>query len=103
VPVLNRSATQWSHSQHCVNFAYVKEAAQKLQGKRGTLNAILVCIVAPIGGCLADMYGRKPMMLLGCLVGSIQLFLYLASTVMVQKTDQLLSYGPGRSGVVKRP
>ena len=39
----------------------------------------------------------KPMMVLGCLVGSIQLFLYLASTVMVQKTDQLLSYGPGRS------
>ena len=36
------------------------------------------------------MYGRKPLMLLGCLVGTVQLCLYLASTVMVQTTDHFL-------------
>ena len=89
LPDLDRSNALWSHSLHCVNWDYVRFFVQRFIGIRSPIVTTVSCAVLPIGAGLADMYGRRPIIIFGAVVTILQLWLYyLASLPTVIGMDR---------------
>ena len=89
LPDLDRSNALWSHSLHCVNWDYVRFFVQRFIGIRSPIVTTVSCAVLPIGAGLADMYGRRPIIIFGAVVTILQLWLYyLASLPTVIGIDR---------------
>ena len=59
VPDKDRDSTYWSGSTHCTNKAYVQQQAQSLNGIYSALRTYGTMLVLPVGGHVADCWGRK--------------------------------------------
>lgn len=62
VPSFPSSSTLWSKSAKCVSTAYVRERSQRVIGITNPLQTVATLLVLPVGGVVADRFGRKPVL-----------------------------------------
>jgi hypothetical protein len=86
VPQYPRSDPRWSHSVHCVNYAYVLDNVNYLIAVRTPLVSAATAMSLPICAAAADSIGRKPVMMfcfvLGVLSILVRRLLLLTKPVM---------------------
>ena len=76
LPDLERANPLWSHSNHCVNWDFVRFFVQRFVGTRSPIVTVVSCLMLPVGAGLADMYGRRPVIIFGAVATILQLGLY---------------------------
>lgn len=64
VPKFSRHSELWALSSHCTNKAFVQDSAQRVIGIATALQKVLCLLVMPMGGAIADAYGRRPVLFL---------------------------------------
>jgi MFS family permease len=89
LPTLDRANPLWSHSNHCVNWDFVRFFVQRFVGIRSPIVTTVACLILPVGAGLADMYGRRPVIIFGAVATIMQLGLYwIASLPNVIEADR---------------
>jgi len=78
VPEFPPHSKMWSQSPGCVNAAFVYDTSQRILGINLPLQKVLLILVLPVGGTIADACGRQPVLLAYgamCLLASITFML----------------------------
>jgi hypothetical protein len=79
LPAMARSDPLWSHSLHCSNWFFVRDFVQRFIGIRSPISATVSVLALPIGASLADMYGRRPIIIFAAAMTLAQMTLYFVA------------------------
>ena len=80
----------WSHSAHCGSFAYVRNRAQAVLSIYSPVRTTFTLIMFPTAGVVADVIGRKPVLVAAACGPLIAASIFWLDTYFELRTNMLL-------------
>eukprot|EP01043_Picozoa_sp_COSAG02_P011404 COSAG02_NODE_419_length_22613_cov_22.994492_18_plen_149_part_00 len=80
----------WSHSAHCGSFAYVRNRAQAVLSIYSPVRTTFTLIMFPTAGVVADVIGRKPVLVAAACGPLIAASIFWLDTYFELRTNVLL-------------
>ena len=90
LPAMDVEDPAWSHSAHCGSFAYVRNRAQSVLSIYSPVRTTFTLIMFPTAGVVADVIGRKPVLVAAACGPLIAASLFWLDTYFELRTNLVL-------------